>query len=77
MFNQMMNSFGTGWGMSSLLLLVYLWTLPWKAWALWIAARKGQRVWFAVLLVVNTLAILEILYIFVFSKAKPKETKQK
>jgi len=73
----MMNSFGTGWGMSSLLLLVYLWTLPWKAWALWIAARKGQRVWFAVLLVVNTLAILEILYIFVFSKAKPKETKQK
>jgi len=77
MFNQMMNSFGTGWGMSSLLLLVYLWTLPWKAWALWIAARKGQRVWFAVLLVVNTLAILEILYIYVFSKAKPKETKQK
>ena len=49
-----------------------LWVLPWKAVALWKAARNNDKAWFAVLLFVNTLAILEILYIFVFSKKKKK-----
>jgi len=52
------------------LLLIILWMLPWKAVALWKAARQGEKVWFIVLLVVNTLAILEILYIFFFNKGK-------
>lgn len=52
-----------------------LWTLPWKGWALWIAARKTNKAWFIALLVLNTLAILEILYIFVFSKEKKVEEK--
>ncbi len=51
--------------------LAVLWTLPWKGVALWRAARRGEHWWFMVLLVVNTLAVLEILYIFVFSR-KPK-----
>ncbi|MFA5084271.1 MAG: DUF5652 family protein [Candidatus Paceibacterota bacterium] len=50
--------------------LVILWTLPWKGIALWKAARDSQKWWFIALLVVNTMAILEILYIFVFSKKK-------
>lgn len=49
------------------------WTLPWKGWALWIAARKSSKAWFIALLVLNTLAILEILYIFVFSKERKKD----
>ncbi len=48
--------------------LVVLWTLPWKGIALWKAAQNKQKVWFIVLFLVNTLAILEILYIFIFSK---------
>lgn len=44
------------------------WALPWKAVALWRAARQGDKVWFVALLLVNTLALLEILYIFIFSK---------
>lgn len=47
-----------------------LWTIPWKAVALWKSARNNSKVWFIVLMLVNTLAILEILYIFVFSKKK-------
>lgn len=47
-----------------------LWTLPWKGVALWKAARKSDKWWFIALLVINTLAILEILYIFIFSKRK-------
>jgi methionyl-tRNA synthetase len=51
-----------------ILLLIAIWTLPWKGVALWKASRNKQKVWFVVLLVFNTLAILEILYIFYFSK---------
>ena len=47
-----------------------LWTISWKGFALWRAARNQQRWWFGILLVVNTLAILEILYLFVYGHRK-------
>lgn len=50
--------------------LAILWTLPWKGVALWKASKNNHKIWFVALLVINTLAILEILYIFVFSKKK-------
>ena len=53
-----------------LLLLVAAWSLPWKGIALWKAARLSDKKWFIALLVLNTLAILEIVYIFVISKKK-------
>ncbi len=62
------------------LLLIYatlIWTMPWKGWALWKAAKNEQKVWFIVLLLVNTLAILEILYIFVFSEKRHRGILQK
>ncbi|MEA3344237.1 MAG: DUF5652 family protein, partial [Patescibacteria group bacterium] len=49
-------------------LLMLLWVLPWKGVALWKAAHNSQKIWFIILLLVNTLAVLEILYIFFFSK---------
>ncbi len=51
-----------------LIVLLSLWTIPWKGYALWMAARKSDKWWFIALLVINTMAILEILYIFWFSK---------
>ncbi len=63
--------FGAGWflGLGGLLfLVVVLWSIIWKGLALWKAAREGSKVWFVVLLVVNTVGILEILYLYVFSK---------
>lgn len=53
---------------TALVLLAVLWSLPWKGVALWKAARNLHKAWFVVLFVVNTLAVLEILYIFVFSR---------
>ena len=50
--------------------LILLWTLPWKGVALWRAAKNNHRKWFIALLLVNTMAILEIIYIFYFSKEK-------
>ncbi len=51
-----------------LLILGIAWSIGWKGWALWIAAKKDQKVWFVVFLIVNTIGILEIFYIFYFSK---------
>ena len=53
-----------------LLILVVsaIWTVPWKGIALWKAARNGHNRWFVALLILNTLAILEIVYIFIFSE---------
>lgn len=49
-------------------ILVALWTLPWKGYALWQAARLSHRWWFIALLVINTLALFEIFYIFVIAR---------
>jgi len=48
------------------------WTLVWKALALWRAARNGHKIWFIVLLVVNTVGILEIIYYFLVGQPKAK-----
>lgn len=53
-----------------LVLALTAWSLPWKAVALWRAAKNGHKAWFVMLFVVNTLAILEILYIFIFGRKK-------
>ncbi|MEK7635026.1 MAG: DUF5652 family protein [Patescibacteria group bacterium] len=52
------------------LMILVLWTLVWKGMALWKAAEEKNKVWFVVLLLVNTVGILDILYIYVFSKKK-------
>jgi len=59
-----------------IILLIILWTLPWKGVALWKAAKNNHKRWFVALLVINTLAVLEILYIFIFSKKKIENTKR-
>ncbi len=56
--------------------LLTLWALPWKCVAVWKAAKNGSKWWFVILLVANTVGILEILYIFIFSKCGKKETHQ-
>jgi len=56
-----------------IILLIGLWTLPWKGVALWKAADRKEKGWFIAILILNTLAILEILYIFVFSRKSQKK----
>lgn len=54
------------------LIFVMIWAVAWKGWALWVSARKNSPIWFVALLIINTLGILEILYIFIFSKMGKK-----
>lgn len=51
-------------------LLAVVWSMAWKGVALWRAGRNAHLVWFIVLFIVNTLGILEIIYIFAFSRKK-------
>jgi len=54
--------------MKILIVFVFVWSLLWKGIALWKSARNAQKVWFVSLLILQTLGILEILYIFIFQK---------
>jgi len=58
-----------------IVIIVSVWSAVWKAIALWKSAKKNNLAWFIVFCVVNLVGILEILYIFVFSKhhEKPNE----
>lgn len=40
-----------------------IWTLIWKGLALWQAAKRSDKIWFVAMLVVNTVGILEIIYL--------------
>jgi methionyl-tRNA synthetase len=55
------------------LIFIVPWTIAWKGWALWVAARNKSQVWFILLLLVNTLGILEIIYIFAVGKPALKK----
>ncbi len=50
--------------------VIVLWELFWKGLALWHAGRRNHPWWFVVLLVVNTIGILEIIYLFAVLKLK-------
>jgi len=54
--------------------LLAIWSLTWKGIALWKAARNASKIWFIVMLIVNTSGILEIIYIFFFSKRKQQNS---
>lgn len=51
-----------------LLAVAIVWSIIWKGFALWKSARNNQPAWFVCLLVINTVGILEIVYISFFQK---------
>ena len=56
--------------------IIAVWELVWKGIALWKAARNGQLIWFICIIIFNTVGILPIIYIFIFSKKKSKQENQ-
>jgi len=70
--------FGVGTNVAIVLVVVAsIWAIVWKGLALWKSSKKDHKIWFVVLLIVNTIGILEILYIYLFSKIKLKDRKRK
>jgi len=72
-YEQFINVVGYSSAPTELFLVFFvlaIWTLVWKGLALWRAAQNKSKPWFIVLLLVNTVGILEIAYIFFFSKKR-------
>jgi len=55
-----------------LLAPLLIWSLGWKGTALWKAGRNNQPYWFVALLIVNTVGLLEIIYIVWFQKKRSR-----
>jgi hypothetical protein len=73
-----LTSFGTYGNLPLwLMYLVIVWTAIWKLVGLWKSARNKHIVWFIIMGVFNTVGILPILYIFIFSKFKKKRRIEK
>ena len=58
------------------LVLAIVWVLPWKGIALWKSARNSQKIWYIVFFIINSMAVLEILYIFFFQKKSTAKIEQ-
>lgn len=67
-FNYFLPTYGLPLAIGFIVLMI--WSVVWKGLALWKAAGNKDLKWFIALLVLNTVGILEILYIYVFSKKK-------
>ena len=66
-------------GTSTLIWLIPLiiWSTIWKGIALWKAGKHNQLSWFVIILIVNTVGILEIIYLAFFQpKSKDKRKKK-
>jgi methionyl-tRNA synthetase len=63
----MVSTFGTagipGW-IIALVVVLGIWEAVWKAIALWRAGNDRNLLWFVLMFVLNTLGILEIIFIF-------------
>lgn len=54
-------------------ILITLWSFFWTALGLWHSAKRGHFVWFIIFLLVHTLGIFEIIYLFGILKLKFSE----
>ena len=50
--------------MNIILALLFVWSIPWKIYAVWMASKHDHKKWFVVLIMLNTLSILELIYVF-------------
>ena len=77
-YQQVASTLGISMGvLFAVLAIISIWSLVWKGLALWKSARKNSTIWFVILLIVNTVGILEILYIYVFSEMQKKKSEEK
>jgi hypothetical protein len=53
-----------------LILLIVAWSMFWKGLALWQAARGIQKYWFIAILIINSVGLLDIIFLIWFAKKK-------
>ena len=71
MYPFQMNAFG-----ALLAVVLVLWTITWKAYGAWTAAKHNHKKWFVAMLILNTVGILEIIYVFYVAKKTWKDVRE-
>ena len=59
-----------------LFVVISVWEAVWTGLAMWKAAKRNDRLWFVVFLIVNILGILEIIYLIITRKKASKSPKE-
>ncbi len=59
---------------AAVFVLAQVWSLIWKGIALWKSAQLSHKKWFVILLLVNSLGILDIIYIRFIARRYTVET---
>ena len=60
-----------------ILFIIYFWVLLWKCYAIWTSVKENHKIWFVIfILPINTLGILEIIYVFFVAKRKWSDIKE-
>lgn len=59
---------GIGGIFGAILGIIILLSLALKGYSLWYAAKRDEKWWFIILLIVNTLGILEVIYLLAVAK---------
>lgn len=67
--------YSMGWGFLGWAFLpLAVWSILWTGLALWHAAKRGEKWWFILFLLVHTLGILEIIYLMFVAHAFEKKS---
>jgi methionyl-tRNA synthetase len=66
----------SAWGIATIA-LVTLWSALWKAIALYTAGTRRQKGWFVALFFINTVGVLEIIYLAFFSNIEARDAKRR
>lgn len=53
-----------------LLFVILVWSTAWKIVAIWRASKNNQIYWFVILFLINSIGILDLIYLFRFAKKK-------
>ena len=54
-------------------MVVFVWVLAWKGYALWTAAKRSNKVWFVAIFLINTISILDMIYVLYVVKKSWKD----
>ncbi|KKS14216.1 hypothetical protein A2643_02040 [Candidatus Nomurabacteria bacterium RIFCSPHIGHO2_01_FULL_39_220] len=58
-----------------LILILLLWSIAWKIYGAWTAAKHDHKKWFVAIIILNTVGILEIFYVLRVAKKSWAEVK--
>lgn len=59
-----------------IIVILTIWSVLWKCYSVWHAAKNGHKKWFIALVILNTIGILDMIYVFRILKKDFKTVKK-